>query len=93
MGLSRREFAAAGAVAAGAAAGAALPGGAASARPAEREFRADPGRGRPARPNILVVLGDDLGWADLGSYGSPHIRTPHLDRLAREGVRFTQGYS
>ncbi|WP_181790255.1 sulfatase family protein, partial [Streptomyces phytophilus] len=36
---------------------------------------------------------DDLGWADLSSYGSPHIRTPHLDRLARQGVRFTQAYS
>ncbi|MFI0480192.1 sulfatase-like hydrolase/transferase [Actinomadura sp. 9N215] len=92
--VSRRGFAAAGAVVAGVAAGAALPGGTASARTAEREFRADPDRGhRPTRPNILVVIGDDLGWADLSSYGSPHIRTPNLDRLARGGVRFTQGYS
>ncbi|WP_306314502.1 sulfatase family protein, partial [Streptomyces hydrogenans] len=45
------------------------------------------------RPNILFILGDDLGWADLSSYGSPHIRTPHLDRLARDGVRFTDAYS
>ncbi|RAY16556.1 twin-arginine translocation pathway signal protein [Actinomadura craniellae] len=83
----------AGAVAAGAAAGAVLPGGTAAAQAGEREFRADPGRGPRRRPNVLVILGDDLGWADLGSYGSPHIRTPHLDRLARQGVRFTHAYS
>ena len=92
-GLSRRELAGAGAVAAGLAAGAALPGGTAVAAPTEREFRAAPGGGRAARPNVLIVIADDLGWADLGSYGSPHIRTPSLDRLARQGVRFTQGYS
>ncbi|GAA2344036.1 sulfatase-like hydrolase/transferase [Streptomyces kunmingensis] len=59
---------------------------------AERPFRAAPGR--PAkRPNILFILGDDLGWADLSSYGAPHIKTPNLDRLARQGVRFTDAYS
>jgi arylsulfatase A-like enzyme len=42
---------------------------------------------------VLVILGDDLGWADLGSYGSPDIKTPHLDALARQGVRFTNAYS
>lgn len=51
-------------------------------------------RGRlPRRPHFLVILGDDLGWADLSSYGAPDIRTPNLDRLALSGVRFTQGYS
>ncbi|MEB8337551.1 sulfatase family protein [Streptomyces endophyticus] len=62
------------------------------AAPAERPFKA-----RPAtpgkRPNFLVILGDDLGWADLSSYGAPHIKTPNLDRLARQGVRFTDAYS
>ncbi|MFF6775856.1 sulfatase-like hydrolase/transferase [Streptomyces sp. NPDC012637] len=64
----------------------------ASASAEERPFRAAAGR-HSQRPNILFILGDDLGWADLSSYGSPHIRTPHLDRLARQGVRFTNAYS
>ncbi|MFD9162066.1 sulfatase-like hydrolase/transferase [Streptomyces sp. NPDC059558] len=101
--LSRRAFggavgvsAAAAAVGLGASPAAAAPAGAASAdgqnTPQEREFRA--GRHRPSRrPNILFILGDDLGWADLSSYGSPHIKTPNLDRLARQGVRFTDAYS
>lgn len=45
------------------------------------------------RPNVIYVLADDLGWAELGSYGQDRIRTPHLDRLAAEGLRFTQHYS
>jgi len=49
---------------------------------------------KPLRPpNLLVILADDLGWADLSCYGSPTIRTPNLDRLAASGVRFTQGYA
>ncbi|MDT0265865.1 sulfatase-like hydrolase/transferase [Streptomyces sp. DSM 44915] len=67
---------------------------AAAATPAERPFQARPAGGRPRRrPNILFILADDLGWADLSSYGSPHIRTPNLDRLASRGVRFTDAYS
>lgn len=46
-----------------------------------------------SRPNILLILADDLGWADLGCYGSRFHETPNLDRLARQGVRFTQAYS
>lgn len=45
------------------------------------------------RPNIVVVICDDLGFGDLGVHGHPHIRTPNLDRLAREGIRFTNFYS
>src|SRR5688500_20386744 len=41
------------------------------------------------RPNIVLILADDLGWPDLGCYGSPLKNTPALDRLASEGVRFT----
>lgn len=44
------------------------------------------------RPNILIILADDLGYADLGIQGSKEIPTPHIDRLAREGVRCTQAY-
>jgi hypothetical protein len=42
------------------------------------------------RPNIIFILGDDLGWAELGCYGNTFNETPNLDKLAREGVRFTQ---
>ncbi len=47
----------------------------------------------PPRPNIVVIFADDLGYGDLGCYGSPTIRTPHLDRMAAEGLRFTDFYS
>ncbi|HOA75181.1 MAG TPA: sulfatase [Phycisphaerae bacterium] len=46
-----------------------------------------------ARPNILVILCDDLGYGDLACYGHPVIRTPHLDRLAAQGMRLTSCYS
>ena len=42
-----------------------------------------------AQPNIVIIFMDDLGYGDLGSFGSKTIRTPHLDRLAQEGRRFT----
>jgi arylsulfatase A-like enzyme len=45
------------------------------------------------RPNVVLILMDDLGYADIGSYGVRDARTPSLDRLAREGVRFTDAYS
>lgn len=45
------------------------------------------------RPNIIVVSIDDLGWDDLGCYGNKFNETPHIDRLAREGTRFTQAYA
>jgi len=44
------------------------------------------------RPNVLVILIDDVGWADIGCYGCKDIPTPHIDTLARGGVRFTSGY-
>jgi arylsulfatase A len=45
------------------------------------------------RLNVVVILADDLGWADLGCYGSTFHRTPALDRLAKQGLRFTDGYA
>ena len=44
------------------------------------------------RPNIVIILGDDLGFADMGSFGS-EIKTPHLDSLAKDRVRFTNFYT
>ena len=48
---------------------------------------------KPPPPNIVLIVADDLGYGQLGSYGQKHIRTPHLDRLATEGTRFTQFYA
>lgn len=49
---------------------------------------------QPARrPNVVLILADDLGYADLGCYGQKKIRTPNLDALARQGMRFTHHYS
>ncbi len=45
------------------------------------------------RPNIVIVLADDMGWGDSGTYGHEVIQTPSMDRMASEGVKFTQGYS
>src|SRR5438105_2076204 len=45
------------------------------------------------KPNIVLILADDLGYGDIGSYGQARIRTPNLDRLAAEGMRFTQCYA
>ena len=50
--------------------------------------------GRPAsRPNVVLIITDDVGYGDIGSYGAPDIRTPNIDRLAKEGTRFTDFYA
>jgi uncharacterized sulfatase len=46
-----------------------------------------------SRPNIILILADDLGWADVGCYGNTFNETPNIDRLAQQGVRFTQFYA
>jgi arylsulfatase A len=56
-------------------------------------FACATGQAAERPPNIIVIYADDLGWGDLGCYGNPSIRTPHLDTMAREGMRFTDFYS
>jgi len=48
--------------------------------------------GAAERPNIVLIYADDIGWGDLGCYGAKVIPTPHIDRLAAQGARFTSGY-
>ena len=55
--------------------------------------RAGRGAGQAQRPNFLFILVDDLGWKDLGCFGSSFYETPHIDRLAAQGMRFTQAYA
>lgn len=50
------------------------------------------GRGK-SQPNIVLIMADDLGYRHLGCYGQKKIRTPHLDRMAAEGIRFTDAYA
>lgn len=47
----------------------------------------------PLKPNVVLIFGDDLGYGDLGSYGATDLATPNIDRLAEEGVRFTDFYT
>ena len=51
------------------------------------------GAKRAGKPNLILIVADDLGWGDLGVYSQQRIRTPHLDRLAGQGMRFTQAYA
>ena len=52
------------------------------------------GAAEPARkPNVVFILADDLGWTDLGCQGSKYYKTPNIDKLAAEGLRFTHAYT
>ena len=50
------------------------------------------GHSQPTKPNIIVINCDDMGYGDLGCYGNPTIHTPNIDRMASEGMKFTQFY-
>lgn len=54
--------------------------------------RADEEEEKKPPPNVVIIFADDLGYGDLGCFGHPTIATPHLDRMAREGMRLTQFY-
>ncbi|HAT19205.1 MAG TPA: arylsulfatase, partial [Verrucomicrobiales bacterium] len=69
----------------------ALLGAAAVPAPAARPDSSS-GSG-PARPNIVFIMADDLGWGEMGCYGQQKIKTPNLDRLAGEGLRFLRHYT
>ena len=47
----------------------------------------------PARPNIIFILADDLGIGNVGCYGADHFKTPHIDALAKSGIRFEHCYA
>ncbi|HUS80253.1 MAG TPA: arylsulfatase [Armatimonadota bacterium] len=70
-------------------AGAAIGGAAALAASSHTAARAS----GPPKPNIIFILADDLGYGDLGCFGQQVIQTPRLDRMAREGIRFTDAYA
>lgn len=92
--VTRRQLlAAVGGAAATFALGAApAPGGRVGVADAPRPNSTD-SPGSRDRPNIVLIFADDLGWGELGSYGQQIIATPNLDRMAAEGVRFTDAYS
>lgn len=56
---------------------------------AQKNVASQKGKG----PNVIYIYADDLGYGELGSYGQQKIKTPHLDRIAKEGIRFTQHYT
>jgi len=58
-----------------------------------QNIKIDSSKKEQKHPNIIFILCDDLGYGDLGCYGNPVIRTPHLDKLASEGMRFTDFYA
>ena len=57
--------------------------------PAEREIVAEDNQPDEERPNIVLIMADDLGWKDLHCYGNDKLDTPNLDRLAEQGILFT----
>ncbi|MCM8732494.1 sulfatase-like hydrolase/transferase [Hephaestia sp. GCM10023244] len=61
--------------------------------PVSSGSRADVAAASRARPNIIVIVADDLGYADISAYGVERIKTPNIDRIGNEGVKFTDGYA
>ena len=82
-GVNRREFLN---IVAGGAAASAISFAGCNSQAAERKKSSK-------QPNIIFIMADDMGYADLGCYGQKHIKTPNINRLAVEGTRFTQCYT
>ncbi len=66
----------------------------------EKEFADNPrlnaeavAQRKQQKPNIIYIMWDDMGYGDLGCYGQKYILTPNIDRMAKEGMRFTQAYA
>jgi len=92
--MNRREFL--GHIGLGAMGASALAAGCRGARAlagAAASRHAGGGEDDAGKPNFLVILVDDLGWGDLSSYGAPDLRTPHIDRLIAQGMRFDRAYA
>ena len=70
-----------------------LAGAALSVVPTLVAAKASGKRVQPKQPNIIFILCDDMGYGDLACYGQPYISTPNIDRMAEEGMRFTQAYA
>jgi len=85
--MNRRDFLA---TVSGAALGALAAGCSTSGRPRPPRAAAPTA---PATPNIVYIVADDLGYGDLSCYGQTHFQTPHIDRLAEEGLKFTRHYA
>jgi len=88
--MNRREFLKKCSTVAGSIALASSAGAHAAALLSNKSVTASAGKDRP---NIIVLLADDMGYSDLGCYDSPYIQTPNLDKLAGEGMRFTESYA
>src|SRR5262249_55318503 len=52
----------------------------------------DEAAGGARRPNVVLIIADDMAWDDCGAYGNPRVKTPNIDRLAREGMRFDRAF-
>ena len=62
-------------------------------QPADSEDEGSVEGDKKVNPNIIVIYADDLGFGDLSSYGASELSTPNIDRIANEGIKFTNGYA
>ena len=63
------------------------------AQAAPKKSKSTPDASNPAKPNVLIIYADDLGYGDLQCYGAKNVETPNVNRLADNGIRFTNAYA